>query len=40
MVVAELNLETIMDHESGTVLPLVDSESTASVVGTPEIVRL
>jgi predicted amidohydrolase len=40
MVVAELHLETIMDHESGTVLPLVDSESTASVVGTPEIVRL
>ena len=41
MVVAELNLETIAEgHESGTVLPLLDSGSTPGLVGSPTVVVL
>lgn len=41
MVVAELNLETIIEgHESGTVQPLLDSEATHGLVGSPTVVRL
>jgi predicted amidohydrolase len=41
MVVAELNLETIVEgYESGTVLPLIDSDATALLVGSPTVVSL
>lgn len=41
MVVAELNLTTILEgHESATVLPLLDSDATAALVGSPSIVAL
>jgi predicted amidohydrolase len=41
MVVAELNLETIAEgHETGTVLPLRDSASTADLVGTLRVIPL
>jgi len=41
MVVAELNLETIVEgYESGTVLPLRDSNSTATLIGAPTMVML
>jgi predicted amidohydrolase len=41
MIVAELNLETISEvREGGTVLPLVDSESTLGVVGSPCVLPL
>lgn len=41
MVIGELNLKTISEaRESGTVLPLIDSERTASVTAQPEIVVL
>lgn len=41
MIVAELNLETIAEvREGGTVLPLIDSESTAVVLGSPTVVAL
>lgn len=41
MVVAELNLQTIVEgHESGTVLPLYDSTSTAALLGSTTLVPL
>jgi predicted amidohydrolase len=41
MVVAELNLATIAEgHETGTVVPLRDSASTADLIGTPKVVAL
>lgn len=41
MIVAELNLETIVEgHESGTVLPLLDSEATQSLIASPTIVHV
>jgi predicted amidohydrolase len=41
MIVAELNLATIAEvRESGTVLPLIDSESTSVVIGSPSVVSL
>jgi predicted amidohydrolase len=41
MIVAELNLETIAEvREGGTVLPLIDSQSTAVVLGSPVVVPL
>ena len=41
MVIGELNLETITSaRASGTVLPLLDSERTASIVSEPEVLQL
>ena len=41
MIVAELNLDTIVEgHESGTVLPLIDSGATPSLVHSPEVFKV
>lgn len=40
MIVAELNLETIAERESGTVMPILDSGPTKALVRNPKVVKL
>ncbi len=40
MIVADLNLETIVEHDAGTVVPLLDSDATDERVAEPTVVTL